>query len=308
MNKKNSDLSYRLKKDWLRNRSLYLIVIPVLVFYILFHYKPMYGAIIAFKDYTPALGVSKSPWVGFANFVRFFKSVYFVRLIKNTLLLSIYNLVFGFPAPIILALLLNEVRNKKFKSLTQTITYLPHFISMIVVTGMLTNFCMSTGLFNDIIVLLGGERSPLLQNPKLYRTIYVASSIWQEVGWGSIIYLSALSGVDSQLYEAASIDGAGKWKQLIHVTMPAIAPTIIIMFILKMGSLMNMGYEKTILLYNPSTYETADIISSYIYRIGLLEQDWSYSTAIGLFNSVINFGLLIFTNKMSKRYSETSLW
>lgn len=308
MNKKNSDLSYRLKKDWLRNRSLYLIVIPVLVFYILFHYKPMYGAIIAFKDYTPALGVSKSPWVGFANFVRFFKSVYFVRLIKNTLLLSIYNLVFGFPAPIILALLLNEVRNKKFKSLTQTITYLPHFISMIVVTGMLTNFCMSTGLFNDIIVLLGGERSPLLQNPKLYRTIYVASSIWQEVGWGSIIYLSALSGVDSQLYEAASIDGAGKWKQLIHVTMPAIAPTIIIMFILKMGSLMNMGYEKTILLYNPSTYETADIISSYIYRIGLLEQDWSYSTAIGLFNSVINFGLLLFTNKMSKRYSETSLW
>lgn len=308
MDKKNNSFSYRLKKDWMRNKSLYILVIPVVLFYILFHYKPMYGAIIAFKDYTPALGVNNSPWVGLDNFVRFFNSVYFVRLIKNTLLLSIYSLIFGFPAPIILALLLNEVRNKKFKSLTQTITYLPHFISMIVVTGMLTNFCMSTGLFNDIIVLLGGERSPLLQNPKLYRTIYVASSIWQEIGWGSIIYLSALSGVDSQLYEAAQIDGAGKWKQLIHVTMPAIAPTIIIMFILKMGSLMNMGYEKTILLYNPSTYETADIISSYIYRIGLLEQDWSYSTAIGLFNSVINFGLLLFTNKMSKRYSETSLW
>ncbi len=298
----------RVRKDWIRNRSLYFLVIPVLIFYFLFHYKPMYGAIIAFKDYTPALGVAKSPWVGFANFTRFFKSVYFGRLIKNTILLSVYNLIFGFPAPIILALLLNEVRNKKFKSITQTITYLPHFISLIVVTGMLTNFSMTTGLFNDIIAFFGGERSPLLQDPKLYRTIYVASSIWQEVGWGSIIYLSALAGVDSQLYEAAQIDGAGKWKQLIHVTMPAIAPTIIIMLIMKMGSLMNMGYEKTILLYNPSTYETADIISSHIYRIGLLDQDWSYSTAIGLFNSVINFGLLIITNKISKRYSETSLW
>ncbi len=300
--------SYRLKKDWGRNRSLYLLMIPVLLFYILFHYKPMYGAIIAFKDYTPALGFAKSPWVGLDNFTRFFNSVYFGRLIKNTILLSLYNLILGFPAPIILALLLNEVRNKKFKSLTQTITYLPHFISLIVVTGMLTDFSMTSGLFNDIIEMFGGSRSPLLQNPKLYRSIYVLSSIWQEVGWGSIIYLSALSGVDSQLYEAAQIDGAGKWKQLIHVTLPAIAPTIIIMLILKMGSLMNLGYEKTILLANPSTYETADIISSYIYRIGLLEQDWSYSTAIGLFNSVINFGLLLFTNKMSKRYSETSLW
>lgn len=307
MNQKK-DFASRVKKDWQRNRALYAIVIPVLLFYILFHYKPMYGAIIAFKDYTPALGVAKSPWVGFDNFIRFFNSVYFVRLIRNTILLSLYNLLFGFPAPIILALLLNEVRNKKFKSITQTVTYLPHFISMIVVTGMLTNFCMTSGLFNDIIVLLGGERSPLLQDPKLYRTIYVASSIWQEVGWGSIIYLSALAGVDSQLYEAAQIDGAGKWKQMINVTLPAITPTIIIMLILKIGSLMNMGYEKTILLYNASTYETADIISSYIYRIGLLEQDWSYSTAIGLFNSVINFALLIFANKISKRYSETSLW
>ena len=301
-------LTYRLRRDWIRNRSLYVMVIPVLLFYLLFHYKPMYGAIIAFKDYTPALGVAESPWVGLANFVRFFKSVYFVRLIKNTILLSVYNLIFGFPAPIILALLLNEVRNKHFKNVTQTITYLPHFISLIVVTGMLTDFSMTSGLFNDIIAFFGGERSPLLQNPKLYRTMYVASGIWQQVGWGSIIYLSALAGVDQQLYEAASIDGAGKWKQLLNVTLPGIAPTIIIMLIMRMGSLMNMGYEKTILLYNPSTYDTADIISSYIYRVGLLEQDWSYSTAVGLFNSVINFGLLIFTNKMSKKYSETSLW
>lgn len=306
MNK--SDLSGRLRKDWRRNKTLYILVIPVLLFYILFHYKPMYGAIIAFKDYTPTLGVADSPWVGLANFKRFFNSVYFWRLIRNTIILSLYNLIFGFPAPIILALLLNEVRNKKFKSLAQTITYLPHFISLIVVTGMLTDFSLSTGLFNDIIAFFGGERSPLLQNPDLYRGIYVASGIWQEVGWGSIIYLSALAGVDSQLYEAARIDGAGKWQQLIHVTMPCIAPTIITMLILRMGSLMKMGYEKTILLYNPATYETADIISSYIYRIGLLEQDWSYSTAVGLFNSVINFALLIIANKLSKRFSETSLW
>lgn len=308
MNKEKSSFRYRAAKDWKRNRSLYLLVLPVLIFYIMFHYKPMYGAIIAFKDYTPRLGVNGSPWVGLENFSRFFKSIYFVRLIKNTILLSLYNLIFGFPAPIILALLLNEVRSKKFKSVAQTITYLPHFISLIVVTGMLTNFAMTSGLFNDIIVMLGGSRSALLQNPKLYRTIYVASSVWQEIGWSSIIYLSALAGVDSQLYEAAQIDGAGKWKQLLNVTMPAIAPTIIIMLILKIGGLMNMGYEKTILLYNPATYDTADIISSYVYRVGLLEQDWSYSTAIGLFNSVINFGLLIFANRLSKRYSETSLW
>lgn len=299
---------YRMKKDWRRNWSLYVLVLPVVLFFIMFHYKPMYGAIIAFKDYTPALGIKNSEWVGLANFTRFFKSVYFGRLFKNTILLSVYSLVFGFPAPIILALLLNEVRNRRFKSLAQTVTYLPHFISLIVVTGMLTDFSLTTGLFNDLIAFFGGERRSLLQEPDLYRTIYVASGIWQEVGWGSIIYLSALSGVDSQLYEAAQIDGAGKWKQLIHVTLPAIAPTIIIMLILKMGTLMNMGYEKTILLYNPSTYDTADIISSYIYRVGLLEQDWSYSTAIGLFNSVINFGLLLIANKLSKRFSETSLW
>lgn len=305
---KELSLFDKVKKDWMRNKSLYMMVLPVLIFFILFHYKPMYGAIIAFKDYTPALGITESPWVGLENFSRFFSSVYFGRLIRNTILLSVYSLIFGFPAPIILALLLNEVRSKKFKGLTQTVTYLPHFISMIVVTGMLVDFSMTSGLFNDIIELFGGERSPLLQNPDLYRTIYVASGIWQEAGWGSIIYLSALSGVDSQLYEAAQIDGAGKWKQLLNVTLPGIMPTIVIMFILKMGTLMNMGYEKTILLYNPATYETADIISSYIYRIGLLDQDWSYSTAIGLFNSVINFALLLITNKLARKCGETSLW
>ncbi len=298
----------RVKKDWKRNRSLYLMVLPVILFYVLFHYKPMYGALIAFQDYNPRLGFSGSEWVGFDQFNRFFTSPYFGRLVKNTLLLSVYGILFGFPAPIILALLLNELRAKRFKKTVQTITYLPHFISLVVVTGIIKDFTQSTGLINDIIVMFGGERSSLIQNPALYRTIYIVSDIWQGIGWGSIIYLSALSGVDQQLYEAASIDGAGRWKQLIHVTLPGIAPTIVIMLIMRMGQLLGTGYEKTILLYNEATYETADVIASYIYRVGILERNWSYSTAIGLFNSVINLALLIVTNKISKRVSETSLW
>lgn len=297
-----------VKKDMRKNWSLYLLVLPVLVFYILFSYRPMYGAIIAFKNYTPNLGFANSPWVGLDHFARFFKGPYFFRLLRNTLLISLYNLILGFPAPIILALMFNEVGNKYFKKITQTISYLPHFISIIVVAGMITDFSLTNGLFNDIIAFFGGNRSPLLQNPNLYRGIYVASDIWQTVGWGTIIYLSALSGVDPQLYEAARIDGAGKFRQLISVTLPSIAPTIVIMFILRMGSLMSIGYEKTILLYNPSIYETADIISSYVYRVGILEQSWSYSTAIGLFNSVINLILLLLANVLSRKLTETSLW
>lgn len=306
--KERESFSIRVKKDWKRNRSLYLMVLPVILFYILFHYKPMYGAIIAFQDYNPRQGVTGSEWVGFDQFIRFFTSPYFGRLVKNTLLLSVYGIIFGFPAPIILALLLNELRARRFKKTVQTITYLPHFISLVVVTGIIKDFTQSTGLINDIIVMFGGKRSSLIQNPALYRTIYIVSDIWQGIGWGSIIYLSALSGVDQQLYEAASIDGAGRWKQLIHVTLPGIAPTIVIMLIMRMGQLLGTGYEKTILLYNEATYETADVIASYIYRVGILERNWSYSTAIGLFNSVINLALLIATNKISRRVSETSLW
>lgn len=284
------------------------MIIPVLIFYLAFMYKPMYGAIIAFMDYRPAKGILGSDWVGVEQFVRFFHSPYFYRLIRNTIVLSIYSLLFCFTAPILLALLLNEVKGKRFKSITQTVSYLPHFISMVVAVGMIKEFCMTDGLINDIIVFFGGERSALLQNPALYRTIYIISDIWQEVGWGSIIYLAALAGIDSERYEAAAIDGAGKFRQMIHVTIPGIMPTVTIMLILRIGSLMNMGYEKTILLYNSSTYETADIISSYIYRVGLLEQNWSYSTAIGLFNSVINCILLLAANRISKKVTETSLW
>lgn len=284
------------------------MVIPVLLFYIVFHYKPMYGAIIAFMDYNPRLGVSGSDWVGFAHFLRFFKSPYFFRTLRNTVLLSTYGIVYGFPAPIILALLLNEIRMPKFKKSVQTMTYLPHFISLVVVTGMIKDFTQSSGIINDIIVYFGGTRTSLIQNPALYRTIYIVSDIWQGVGWGSIIYLSALSGVDQQLYEAASIDGAGRLKQLWYVTLPSIAPTIIIMLIMRLGQVLGSSYEKTILLYNEATYETADVIASYIYRVGILERDWSYSTAIGLFNSVINLILLVAANKLSRLLNDTSLW
>ena len=297
-----------IRKDMQRNWSLYILVLPVVLFYALFAYKPMYGALIAFKEYTPGRGFSRSPWVGFVHFARFFSSPYFFRLIRNTFLISFYNLIFGFPAPIILALLLNEVRHSVYKRTIQTITYLPHFISIMVIAGLITNFSLSTGLFNDIIQFFGGKRLPLLQQPGLYRTIYVSSDIWQGIGWGTIIYLSALSGVDPQLYEAAMIDGAGRFRQLINVTLPSITPTIVILLILRIGNLLSVGYEKTILLYNPATYETADIISTYVYRVGLLEQNWSYSTAIGLFNSAINFTLLIMANRMSRKLSETSLW
>jgi len=303
-----NSISKILRRDMQKNWSLYLLALPVILFYALFCYKPMYGALIAFKDFTPRQGFAGSPWVGLEHFVRFFQSPNFFRLVRNTFLISFYNLIFGFPAPIALALLLNEVRNQLYKRTVQTITYLPHFISIIVITGMITDFSLSSGLFNDLIEFFGGRRFPLLQTPGLYRTIYVASDIWQSVGWGTIIYLSALSGIDPQLYEAAMIDGAGRFKQLIHVTLPSLAPTIVILLILRIGNLLSIGYEKTILLYNPSTYETADIISTYVYRVGLLEQNWSYSTAIGLFNSAINFTLLLGANKLSRKFTETSLW
>lgn len=297
-----------LRKDMRANWSLYLMAVPVLAYYILFSYKPMYGALMAFFNYKPARGFSGSEFVGLQNFIEFFKSPYFARTIKNTLAISVLNLIFCFPAPIILALLLNEVRNAKFKKVVQTVTYIPHFISLVVVCGMVSQFCLSSGLINDIIEFFGGTRVALLQNPKYYRTIYILSDIWQQVGWSSIIYLAALSGVDKNLYEAAELDGANKWKQTLHVTLPGILPIIVIQFILAVGNLMSVGYEKTILLYNPTTYSVADVISSYTYRMGLVDNDWGYSTAVGLFNSVVNCILLVFTNKMSKKLTENSLW
>ena len=304
----NHGYGYRLKRDFQKNRSLYFMIIPVVLFYILFHYKTMYGAIIAFYNYRPARGLEGSKWVGLDHFIYFFKSPFFMRTLKNTLAISLLNLLFAFPAPIILALLLNEVRNKYFKKVVQTVTYLPHFISSVIICGMLTSFCLSTGLFNDIIELFGGKRIPLLQGTDYYRTIYIASDIWQTIGWSSIIYLAALSGVDKNLYEAAQLDGANKWKQTWHITIPGILPTIMIQLILRIGTLMSVGYDKTLLIYNPTNYAVSDIISTYNFRMGLELGDWSYATAIGLFNSVVNCILLVMSNKLSKKYTENSLW
>ena len=304
----NQSYGYRLKRDFQKNRSLYFMIIPVVLFYILFHYKTMYGAIIAFYNYRPARGLEGSKWVGLDHFIYFFKSPFFMRTLKNTLAISLLNLLFAFPAPIILALLLNEVRNKYFKKVVQTVTYLPHFISSVIICGMLTSFCLSTGLFNDIIELFGGKRIPLLQGTEYYRTIYIASDIWQTIGWSSIIYLAALSGVDKNLYEAAQLDGANKWKQTWNITLPSILPTIMIQLILRIGTLMSVGYDKTLLIYNPTNYAVSDIISTYNFRMGLELGDWSYATAIGLFNSVVNCILLVMSNKLSKKYTENSLW
>jgi putative aldouronate transport system permease protein len=299
---------HMIANDIRRNKYVYIMAIPVILFYAIFHYKPMYGAIIAFKDFAPGLGIIDSPWVGFKHFKEFFTSIYFWRVLKNTLLISVYELVWGFPAPILLALLLNEIRNKVFKSTVQTLTYLPHFISLVVICGMVIEFTSSTGVINDIITWLGGSRTALLQNPKMFRPVYIISGIWQHIGWDSIIYLAALSGIDPEQYEAASIDGCGRFKKILHVTLPGIASTIIILLILRMGKMLNVGFEKIILLYNPATYETADVISSFVYRKGLQQFDWSFSSAVGLFNSLINFALIIYTNKASRKVSETSLW
>lgn len=305
---KRSGKIANIKKEIRRNKYLYIMVLPVIAFYIIFHYAPMYGVIIAFKDFAPMKGILGSRWVGLLYFKQFFTSIYAGRTIVNTLLISILDLLWGFPAPILLALLLNEVKHTAFKKAVQTITYLPHFISLIVVCGLILDFTQQQGIVNNIITFFGGQPILFMQRPEWFRTIYVGTNIWQGVGWGSIIYLAALSGVDQQLYEAASIDGAGRLKQMIHVTLPGIAPTIIVMLILHMGGLMSVGYEKVILLYNPLTYSTADIISSFVYRMGLQNFNYGYATAVGLFNSLINLILLVTANAISRKVNETSLW
>ncbi len=295
-------------KDLVKNRYIYIMLFPVIVYYLIFHYAPMYGIVLAFKQFSFNTGFFGGTWVGLKHFKNFMSSYYFWRLLRNTALLSLYQLIFGFPAPIIFALLINEVRNKTIKKTVQTATYLPHFISVVVIVGILTEFLSSKGLINDIIVFFGGERLNLLLRPELFRLIYVGSNIWQNIGWGTIIFLAAITNIDTHLYEASTIDGAGRFKQVIHVTIPGIVPTIVILLILRIGQMMNLGWQKIILLYNPLTYETADIISSFVFRKGILEANYGFSAAVGLFNSIINLMLIIMANKFSQKVSETSLW
>ncbi|MDR2786700.1 MAG: ABC transporter permease subunit [Treponema sp.] len=296
------------KTDFRKNKYLYLMLLPVVVYFGLFHYQPMLGLQIAFKDYSFRKGIWASPWVGFSHFIDFFKSYYFVRLLRNTLFISLSDLIWGFPAPIILALLINELRWNFFKRAVQSITYLPHFISLVVVAGMIKDFFGLNGLANTFVSTLGLEKINFFLEGEYFVPIYIGSNIWQHIGWGTIIYLAALSSIDPQLYEAARIDGAGKIRQIIHITIPGILSTIVILLILRTGRALNVGSEKILLLYNPAIYENADVISTFVYRKGLEEANYSYATAVGFFNSVVNFIIISLTNAFSRKVSETSLW
>ena len=269
----------------------------------------MLGAVIAFKKYQPRKGIWGSSWVGFQHFENFFNSFYFGRLIGNTLTISLAGLIFTFPCAIIFALLINEVKNRAFKRTVQTISYMPHFISLVVVCSMITLFVSSNGLIVQIMQFFGsGVNQSLLNSPSAFVPIYVISDIWQQTGWNCIIYLAALAAIDPELYEAARIDGANRWQQTLHVTLPGIARTVVLLLILRVGSMMSVGHEKIILLYNDYTMERADVISSYVYRRGLIQGDYSFSAAVGLFNSAINFLLVILSNFISNRFTGYGIW
>lgn len=298
----------KVARDFAVNKSLYLLVLPVMIFYLLFHYLPMYGAIISFENFKPSLGILGSPWVGLQHFKDFLTGNYFGSLLFNTLRISFSTLLFSFPAPIILALLINELKCARYAKIIQNITYMPYFISMVVICGLITNFTLDTGVVNYILGFFGFEPKSLLSYPQYFVPIYVVSDIWQSVGWNSIIYLAALSAVDPSLYESAVLDGANRFQQTMHITLPSIAATIVTMLLLRIGNILNVGYEKILLLYNDSTMSVADIISTYVYRKGLIDLSWSFSSAVGLFNSAINLIFLIGANKISKKLADISLW
>ena len=298
----------RLRKDFTRNKSLYLMFIPVLIYFAVFCYGPMYGILMAFQDYSPRKGITGSEWVAFENFTKFFNSPSFWPVLRNTLKISFATILFGFPAPILLALLLNEIRSVKLGRIVQNITYLPHFISLVVVCGMVTMFTSDTGFIGMAFNAITGNKGNMLGNPDNFLPIYVVSNIWKEVGWGSIIYLSALLSIDDSLYEAAEIDGAGRWKQTIHITLPGILPTIMIMLIMRMGQVLGVGYEKVLLLQNDANIDVSEVISTYVYKRGLVKGDFSYSSAVALFNTFVNLIFLGATNMLSKKLNDTSLW
>lgn len=296
-------------KSLRRDRQLVFMLIPVVIFFAVFSYYPLYGILIAFKDYSISRGILGSPWAGLRYFRQFFSSPYFGRLLRNTVLISVYSLLWGFPIPILFALLLNEFKDGKFKRVIQTVSYLPHFISLVVICGILIDiFSPQGGVVNSLLYSLKGKRINFFGEPEWFRTMYVGSGVWQEFGWNSIIYLAAITGINPDLYEAARIDGAGRLRQIWHVTLPGIKPTILTLLILNLGNIMSVGYEKIILLYSPTTYETADVISTYVYRTGLLSQQYSYAGAVGLFNSAINIAILVLCNFAGKKLFGVGIW
>ncbi len=309
----SNTLSARKKKPlgeriW-RDRYLLLLFLPCLIYYILFKYVPMYGALVAFKDFKPFIGFMGSPWVGLEHFRTFFASPDAWRLIRNTLLLGLYTLLWSFPLPIVFALALNEIHNTKFKKVVQTVSYMPHFLSAVVVCGMVTSFLDPVrGAVNLLIKAFGGSALNFLAEPAYFRTIYVISEVWQTLGWSGIVYLAAISGVDPGYYEAATLDGASRLRQIWSITLPSIAPTVVTMLILRVGHVMDMNLEKVLLLQTPVTYEVSDVISTYVYRMGIASGKVSYSTAVGLFQSLIGFILTFVANKVAKKVTNYGLW
>ena len=306
---KSTSLLQRASKEFKRHWQLYLIMLPPLLIILIFHYGPMVGLQIAFKEFNVVGGIWGSPWVGMKHFKEFVTSYQFPRLIKNTLGISLYSLIAGFPVPILLAIMINECTSTKFKKTVQLITYAPHFISTVVmVSVVLMLMAPRAGMINNVIALLGGERVDFIAKPEYFKSIYVWSGIWQSMGYNSIIYIAALSGIDPSLYEAATVDGASKLQRIVNIDLPGILPTIIIQLIMQCGRLMNVGHEKVLLMQNNLNMSSSDIISTYVYRIGLENARYSFSAAVGMFNSVINTFLLILVNTISRKVSETSLW
>ncbi|MEC0227245.1 ABC transporter permease subunit [Paenibacillus alba] len=309
--KKNVKKSYirqlwiDIRKDW----DLYLALIPGIAFLLLFKYTPMYGIIIAFKDFNIFEGMSASPWVGWKHFEKLISSASFLQVFQNTLLISVYKIVFLFPLPIIIAILLNELKHIAFKRSVQTVIYLPHFLSWVIVSGLFIDLLSTNGgIVNKMIVALGGEPIRFFLDSHIFRSVLVASAGWKDLGWNTIIYLAALAGIDPGLYESAKMDGANRWKQIIHITLPGLLPIILLMFILRLGYVLEAGTEQVLVMYNPSVYNVADVIGTYVYRIGLGEQDYSFSTAVGVFESVVAFILIISGNSLSRKFFGRGIW
>ena len=296
---------YHLRREW----QIYLMLIPTLVWFIVFLYKPMYGLQIAFKDYSIFKGVANSPWIGWEHFTYLFDNDQFIRAVWNTIKISALNLIFGFPAPIILALMFNEILHATYKRTAQTIVYLPHFISSVIIAGIvITAFSPSVGIVNTVLGWLGFDPVYFLTKPEWFHPIFVGTGIWQEAGFGSIVFLAAIAGVNPSLYESAVVDGANRWQMIWKITLPSILPTIIIMLIIRIGNIMEVSFELIILLYQPATYETADVVNTFIYRQGLQSGQYDFAAAAGLFNAVVAFVLVMAANSISRRYSRTSLW
>lgn len=292
-----------------RYKGLLIMLIPGIAWFLIFKYYPMYGVTIAFKDYKLLKGIMGSPWVGFKHFLRLFNSSQFESVFWNTLIIGIYRLVFSFPAPVIFAILLNEIRHEKFKKTIQSITYLPHFISWVVIAGLIhTILSPVDGVVNYVLQFFGLGPYKFLMMPELFRGIVIASGIWKEMGWGSIVYLAAITGIDPQIYEAATIDGATRLKKIFYITIPSIMPVVIIMFLMKVGNIMEGGRDQILNLYNPIVYSVGDILETYSYRVGLIDFDYSYSTAISLFQNVVGLVFLFITNQITKRTSDQGLW